>query len=159
MSVNGEGEWKKWDQSSYWGAPFIWTTLHDFGGTDGMKGNLAQINEIPFAGMEGAVYPVAGGNGTTATGTASSVWGTGFTPEGIDQNPVYYEFIIDQNFRSAPVADLAAHAVSRAHRRYAMRDTSADVTEAWQLLGQSPRSPLVSSYLPLPVSRRTLSKA
>jgi hypothetical protein len=27
MSVNGEGEWKKWGGASYWGAPFIWTTL------------------------------------------------------------------------------------------------------------------------------------
>ena len=35
MSVNGDGEWKKWDNSSFWDANFIWTTLHDFGGTDG----------------------------------------------------------------------------------------------------------------------------
>eukprot|EP00463_Aulacantha_scolymantha_P003547 TRINITY_DN4419_c0_g1_i1.p3 TRINITY_DN4419_c0_g1~~TRINITY_DN4419_c0_g1_i1.p3 ORF type:complete len:77 (-),score=9.04 TRINITY_DN4419_c0_g1_i1:1008-1238(-) len=61
---------------------FIWTTLHDFGATDGMKGNLSQINEIPFSGMS----PEA----------ETSVWGTGFTPEGIDQNPVYYEFMLDK---------------------------------------------------------------
>ena len=38
MSVDGSGEWMKWNDSSFFGAPFIWTTLHDFGGTDGMKG-------------------------------------------------------------------------------------------------------------------------
>ena len=38
-----QGEWKKWDNASFFGAPFIWTTLHDFGGTDGMKGNLQQV--------------------------------------------------------------------------------------------------------------------
>ena len=56
---------------SFFGANYIWTTLHDFGGTDGMKGNMSQINEIPFAGM--------------SPERDTSVWGTGFTPEGIDQ--------------------------------------------------------------------------
>ncbi len=41
MSVNGAGEWQKWNDASFFGAPFIWTTLHDFGGTDGMKGAQA----------------------------------------------------------------------------------------------------------------------
>ena len=26
MSVDGEGEWHKWNNASYWGAKFIWTT-------------------------------------------------------------------------------------------------------------------------------------
>ena len=61
---------------SFFGANYIWTTLHDFGGTDGMKGNMSQINEIPFAGM--------------SPERDTSVWGTGFTPEGIDQVRVRY---------------------------------------------------------------------
>ena len=57
MSVNGEGEWKKWDNGTgLWGAEdkgqYIWTTLHDFGGTDGLKGDLDRINHIPFDGIE-----------------------------------------------------------------------------------------------------------
>lgn len=74
MSVNGEGEWHKWNNASFFGANYIWTTLHDFGGTDGMKGDLAHINQIPFAGMPPE--------------QSTNVWGTGFTPEGIDQNPM-----------------------------------------------------------------------
>jgi len=124
MSVHGEGEWEKWRNASYWGARYIWTTLHDFGGTDGMKGDLSVINDIPFAGM--ADQP---------GGVATSVWGTGFTPEGIDQNPVYYEFIIDQNFREARVQDITAHVVARAHRRYGLGGApSAAVDQAWGLL-------------------------
>lgn len=69
MSVDGSGEWQKWGDASFFGAPFIWTTLHDFGGTDGLKGDLARINLIPFAGLP----PVAN----------STVWGTGYTPEGV----------------------------------------------------------------------------
>jgi hypothetical protein len=123
MSVDGSGEWQKWGNASYFGAPFIWTTLHDFGGTDGMKGDLSHINQIPFSGM--------------APNFQSTAWGTGFTPEGIDQNPVYYEFIIDQNFRSAPVADITAQSIDRAHRRYGLKKASAPVATAWALLVNS----------------------
>ena len=73
MSVDGTGEWQKWNDASFFGAPFIWTTLHDFGGTDGLKGDLSRINRIPFDGLPPTFN--------------STVWGTGYTPEGIDQNP------------------------------------------------------------------------
>ena len=57
-----------------------------------MKGNLEQINEIPWAGLEFAAAEAAKDpsllNGKTKTKT--SVWGTGMTPEGIDQNPGVY---------------------------------------------------------------------
>ena len=92
MSVNGKGEFHKWNDAAFFGAKFIWTTLHDFGGTDGMKGNLSQINLIPYDAPDNA-----------------NVYGTGFTPEGIDQNPVYYEFMLDQNFRTSPVKDIPSY--------------------------------------------------
>ena len=44
----------------------------NFGGTDGIKGNMTHMNEIPFAALD----------------AKTSVWGSGFTSEGIDQNPV-----------------------------------------------------------------------
>lgn len=115
MSTDGDGEWKMWDKSAFWGANFVWTTLHDFGGTSGLRGWLDHINQIPF-------------------NAGSNVWGTGFTPEGIDQNPVYYEFMLDANWRTKPVDDVTAHIVERSHRRYGLAAPSADVTEAWQLL-------------------------
>jgi hypothetical protein len=123
MSVDGEGEWHHWSNASFFGAPFIWTTLHDFGGTDGLKGDLARINGIPWDGLP----PVAN----------STVWGTGYTPEGIDQNPVYYEFIGSAPFRAAPVADLPAHVVARSHRRYGLTAPNSDVAAAWALLVNS----------------------
>eukprot|EP00943_MAST-04B_sp_MAST-4B-sp1_P003537 g3537.t1 len=124
MSVNGDGEWKMWNNASFWGAPFIWTTLHDFGGTDGLKGWLARINQIPFSAPK-----------------TSNVWGTGFTPEGIDQNPVYYEFMCESNWREAPVVDIPSHIVRRSHRRYGLTfDTlNPHVDMAW-------RSLVASSY-------------
>ena len=41
-----------------------------------------------------------GGFAPVALQAGSNVWGTGFTPEGIDQNPVYYEFMLDANWRT-----------------------------------------------------------
>lgn len=116
MSRDGSGEWSKWNNSNFFGAPFIWTTLHDFGGTDALKGNLSRINQIPFA--------------PAAVGTI----GTGYTPEGIDQNPVYYELMSEVNFHTEPVADLVGHIITRAHRRYGLASPNAAVSEAWTLL-------------------------
>ena len=47
------------------------------------------MNRIPFAALEAEPALQAQGKG---------VWGTGFTPEGIDQNPAFYEFLIEQNW-------------------------------------------------------------
>lgn len=116
------GEWRKWN-SNYWGANFVWTTLHDFGGTDGLKGKLSHINEIPFAAIEAG---------------AKNVWGTGFTPEGIDQNPVYYEFMLETSWRTERVANITEHIVARSHRRYGFESNVAEVATAWeQLVGSA----------------------
>jgi hypothetical protein len=132
MSTNGDGEWKKWNNAAFWSAEFIWTTLHDFGGTDGLKGNLTRINEIPFPALEPEAKAPTG------------VVGTGFTPEGIDQNPAYYEFMIDGNFRSKRVEDISAHIVERSHRRYGLQTLEPKVRDAWNLLVESVYSQDVS---------------
>lgn len=134
MSVDGSGEWHKWSdlgEPPLFGANFIWTTLHDFGGTDGMKGNLTRVNSIPFDAMSPAQE-------------GANVWGTGFTPEGIDQNPVYYEFVVEANWRQAPEKDIPTAIVERSHRRYGLAQNNADVDRAWRLLVGSAYSQDVS---------------
>jgi alpha-N-acetylglucosaminidase len=59
------------------------------------------------------------------------------TPEGIDQNPAYYEFMIEANFRSTYVADIPDHIVRRSTRRYGLKDINTDVATAWNLLVNS----------------------
>ena len=121
MSVDGDGEWKKWDDAAYWGAPFIWTTLHDFGGTDGLKGNLSRLNQIPWLAIEAGSAPL----------------GTGATPEGIDQNPLYYEFALSRNWAAAREPDVMAAVLARAHRRYGLAAPNDDIAAAWRLLTTS----------------------
>jgi alpha-N-acetylglucosaminidase len=65
------------------------------------------------------------------------VWGTGFTPEGIDQNPVYYEFMLECNWRNEAVADIPAHIRMRSHKRYGLTEENDDVSAAWNLLVNS----------------------
>ena len=117
MSQNGEGELHKWNDAAFFGSRFIWTTLHDFGGNDGMKGNISQINTIPHAAPKNA-----------------NVYGTGFTPEGIDQNPIYYEFMLGQNFRPKPVEDIPSYCSIRSHKRYRLNEVVPSVDQAWKLL-------------------------
>ena len=52
MGYSGQGEWQKFNDSSFFGAEFVWTGLMNFGGTNGIKGNLTHMNEIPFKAIE-----------------------------------------------------------------------------------------------------------
>jgi alpha-N-acetylglucosaminidase len=67
---------------SFYGAPFIWGSLHDFGGVDGMWGSFPELTTGPL---------VAFCNATTVTGV-------GMLPEGIDQNSPWYTLLLDTNW-------------------------------------------------------------
>ena len=121
----GEGEWLRWGEpAGYWGTPFIWTKLHEFGGTDGMRGNMTRAAELP----------------AKALNAGASVIGTGFTSEGIDQNPAYYDLILDSHFHTH-AARPSEYVTVRALRRYNLGDgTSGAATaaaHAWRLLSTS----------------------
>ena len=68
--------------------------------------------------------------------------GSGFTSEGIDQNPALYDFLIGNNWRAGPVDSIPDYLISRAYRRYGMgavapADRDPDVASAWTLLEES----------------------
>ena len=120
MSTHGEGQWTQFNSSAFFGANFVWTSLHNFGGTDGLKGDLGMINRIPFDAPASA-----------------NIIGVGATPEGIDQNPIYYEYIFEQAFRNEPLADIPSMVVDRGQRRYGFTSENRDVADAWRLLAES----------------------
>jgi alpha-N-acetylglucosaminidase len=103
--------------------PFIWTKLHNFGDTSGIRGDLHQINSnFPFQALD----------------AKSSIIGIGATPEGIDQNPIYYDFLYANNFRSAPFDNLEEHIIQTNHKRYGLHSREDDnVSKAWKLLLES----------------------
>jgi alpha-N-acetylglucosaminidase len=61
--------WSSQDHFSFYGIPFIWGVLHNFGGNVGMWGSVDTLNSGPF----------------DAFANATSIAGVGIFPEGIDQ--------------------------------------------------------------------------
>ena len=132
MSANGIGQWRgflgKWSDT-----PFIWTSIHTYGGTDSLKGNLSRANRIPFDAFQAA---------EAGAGVTSGIAGSGITAEGFDQNPVYYEVIQGAPWRKGPIKNLTEWVVQRAYRRYGITSDDGtsrgkDVARAWALLEQS----------------------
>ncbi|XP_055885220.1 alpha-N-acetylglucosaminidase-like isoform X4 [Biomphalaria glabrata] len=101
---------------SYYGQPFIWCMLHNFGGTMELYGAVEQINKGPFIGRQFA---------------NSTIVGIGITPEGIHQNEVMYEFMLENSWRSQP-RDVNDWIVKYARQRYGADSPSA--ITAWKLL-------------------------
>ena len=70
--------------ASYYGHYFVWNFLHDFGGANGLFGDIQSINVGPDVAR---AYP------------NSSMVGIGLTMEGINQNEMLYEFMLEKSFQ------------------------------------------------------------
>lgn len=62
MAADGEGQWRNF--LGKWQTEFIWTSIHTYGGNDGLKGNLSRANRIPFDALDS---PYEHGNGANIT--------------------------------------------------------------------------------------------
>ena len=159
-----------------WGLPFIWTALPDYGvnsdtfsirllpisltlknvflqGDQGIKGNLSEIQGIPFEAPP--LSPVPESMRETFDPATQAI-GVGYTPEGLDQNPAFYELLQEAAFKTAPEPHIKEWLVKRAHRRYGLTAMDADVKQAWYDLGLSGYGPLPNRSV-APVSARCLS--
>lgn len=112
-------QWPQYDvYQMYYGQPFIWCMLHNFGGTLGMFGSMQTINKD--------VYEVR-------HRINSTMIGTGLTPEGINQNYVVYDLMLESAWRKRPVEDLNQWVSDYAERRYGCNSTA----RAWRYLLKS----------------------
>ncbi|XP_028170318.1 alpha-N-acetylglucosaminidase [Ostrinia furnacalis] len=102
----------------YFGQPFIWCMLHNFGGTLGMFGSIPSINRDVYA---------------VRNRVNSTMLGIGLTPEGINQNYVVYDFMLETGWRKDPVEDLNQWVTDYAARRYGCYNA----TKAWKSLLKS----------------------
>ncbi|NXU20869.1 ANAG acetylglucosaminidase, partial [Pardalotus punctatus] len=108
----------QWTESFY-GQPFIWCMLHNFGGNHGLFGTVEAINHGPFAARR---FP------------NSTMVGTGLVPEGIEQNDMVYELMNELGWRQEPL-DLPSWVTRYAERRYGAPNAAA--ASAWRLLLRS----------------------
>ncbi|XP_052221113.1 alpha-N-acetylglucosaminidase-like isoform X4 [Dreissena polymorpha] len=104
---------------SFYGQPFIWCMLHNFGGTMELFGNIDAINNGPFKGRQF---------------TGSTMVGIGLTPEGIFQNEAIYEFMNENAYAKSP-RNLTEWFTNYTVQRYGSYHSDAD--QAWQLLRQT----------------------
>ncbi|NXN71991.1 ANAG acetylglucosaminidase, partial [Himantopus himantopus] len=108
----------QWTESFY-GQPFIWCMLHNFGGNHGLFGTVEAINHGPFAARR---FP------------NSTMVGTGLVPEGIEQNDMVYELMNELGWSQEPL-DLPSWVTRYAERRYGAPNAAA--ASAWRLLLRS----------------------
>ena len=118
MEAESEEVWRKTE--SWYSASFVWAAMDDFGGTNGLFGDVHNLLTRTAATARGAV----------------SFAGVGITMEGIDQNPPYYALALDSVWvpPSAPrnaTASLIEWGVGRCGKALP------DVERAWSLLARS----------------------
>lgn len=107
--------WSRTD--AYYGKPWIWCMLHNFGQNITMSGNVTSVANDPAAALKD---PAAG-----------KMSGIGLTMEGIEQTPVIYALMLDNVWRDTPIDtdDFLHRYISN---RYGKDNASAFA--AWRLL-------------------------
>lgn len=107
---------------SFFGQPFIWCMLHNFGGNLGMHGNAR--------GMASDL-----GNLQRSGRSEYSLVGVGITPEGINQNHVLYEMILDFAWFQASSGRAMDYFKSISRRRFGSK--AEDISGVWYELAQT----------------------
>ncbi|MFB9863608.1 alpha-N-acetylglucosaminidase [Rufibacter immobilis] len=107
--------WNRTD--AYYGKPWIWNMLHNFGGNVSMYGRMNSVANGPANALQDP--------------TSGSMVGIGLTPEAIEQNPVMYELMLENVWRTTSI-QLDAWLPNYVQRRYGQKNPSAE--KAWEIL-------------------------
>ncbi|KAG9458243.1 hypothetical protein H6P81_002751 [Aristolochia fimbriata] len=106
-----------WEKSSqFYGIPYLWCLLHNFGGNIEMYGLLDSVSSGPI---------------DARLSSNSTMVGVGMCMEGIEQNPVVYELMSEMAFRSEKV-QLEEWLQSYSQRRYGKAVSQTEA--AWKIL-------------------------
>ncbi|XP_046631090.1 alpha-N-acetylglucosaminidase-like isoform X2 [Daphnia pulicaria] len=105
--------------NSFYGQPFVFCLLHNFGGTLGLNGAIQIISQRV---IDARNFP------------NSTIVGTGLTMEGIDQNYVVYDKMLEMGWRDK-VPNLNQWFDEYTVRRYGVNNTA--VMSAWRFLQNS----------------------
>jgi alpha-N-acetylglucosaminidase len=107
--------WNK--TNAFYGKPWVWCVLQNFGNTVRLHGQLKKINKELF---EAAANPQRG-----------QLCGIGMIQEGLDYNPVVFDFMTEMAWHDRPV-DLEHWIREYSARRYGQSLAAAE--QAWQIL-------------------------
>ncbi|WP_229216529.1 alpha-N-acetylglucosaminidase [Dyadobacter sp. 3J3] len=115
LAAEIEPVWKR--TGAFYGKPWIWNMLNNFGG-----------NVNLFGRMEGVA---SGPSEAWNSPDKKRLEGIGLTMEAIEQNPAIYELMMEHTWQTAPI-ELNSWLKKYARNRYGKDDS--DLTEAWQIL-------------------------
>ncbi|PZR29281.1 MAG: alpha-N-acetylglucosaminidase [Citrobacter freundii] len=107
--------WEKTE--AYYGKPWLWCMLHNFGGNISMFGRMDEVAATPASLLYNK--------------KAGKLSGIGLTPEAIEQNPVMYKLMLENVWRDRPV-DLPEWISAYVISRYGVADPNA--IKAWRIL-------------------------
>jgi alpha-N-acetylglucosaminidase len=141
--------WNRTD--AYYGKPWIWNMLQNFGGNISLFGRMRHVAADPAV--------------TLHDPESKNMMGIGLTPEGIEQNPALFALMLENVWRDTPI-DADAWLKDYAMRRYGSNNSKAD--EAWHILLNTvysgalteggPESIIVARPTQKPVIDRVLTK-
>ncbi len=107
-----------WNRTeAYYGKPWIWSMLQNFGGNISLFGRMRHVVADPAIALHDP--------------ESKNMSGIGLTPEGIEQNPALFELMLENVWRDTPI-DADAWLKDYAKRRYGKNSMPAD--NAWQIL-------------------------
>ncbi len=115
LAAEIEPVWKR--TNAFYGKPWIWNMVHNFGGNISMFGRMDGV----AAGPAVALHDSASGH----------LVGIGMTMEGIEQNPVMYELLTEQVWQNESV-DLSKWLEFYTLNRYGVQD--GNLIKAWEVL-------------------------
>jgi alpha-N-acetylglucosaminidase len=115
LAAEIEPVWKRTE--AFYGKPWIWNMLHNFGGNISLFGRMDEVATGPAKALRDSA--------------SGQMKGIGLTMEGIEQNPVLYELMTANTWQDSPI-DLTKWLVSYTTNRYG--HPNQDAVKAWQLL-------------------------
>ena len=118
LAAEIEPVWKR--TGAFYGKPWIWNMLNNFGGNVNLFGRMDGVATGPALALQ-----------DTAAGRLT---GIGLTMEAIEQNPVVYELMMEHVWRSQPV-DLHEWLVDYTRNRYG--GDSDELLQAWDILRET----------------------
>lgn len=115
LNTDFEAVWKRTE--AFYGKPWIWNMLHNYGGNNSLFGRIENVAVQPAEALHD---PKAG-----------KLRGIGLTMEAIEQTPILYELMADNTWRDQPI-DLDKWLPQYLLNRYGVQN--ADALAAWQTI-------------------------
>lgn len=128
LATEIEPVWKRTD--SFYGKPWIWNMLHNFGGNTNLFGRMDVVASAPSSALND---PKSG-----------NLVGIGLTMEGIEQNPVLYELMTAHTWQTQAI-DPGIWLPNYIRNRYGRKDAHA--LKAWDILHKTVYSVPQDKYI------------